>query len=156
MLVKDIMTQSVKSVNIDTSIMEVSSMMCLYRYSGLPVICEGKLAGLIAEKDILYHLFPKIEDCFDSLVSINLDDKVSEFKSVVTLKVADLMTSKVISVSPDFHILKACALMVKHKFRRIPVTEDGQLVGMISLGDVHKALFQNYVAKSVKPEAVLG
>jgi len=40
------------------------------------------------------------------------------------------------------HILKAATVMVRHKFRRIPVADAGHLVGMLSLGDIHKAIFQ--------------
>jgi CBS domain-containing protein len=39
------------------------------------------------------------------------------------------------------HILRAATMMVRHRFRRIPAAEDGRLLGMLSLGDVHKAIF---------------
>jgi len=56
------------------------------------------------------------------------------------------MTRNVISVRPGTHVLKAAATMATNKFRRIPVVEDGKLLGVVSLGDVHKALFKNQVA----------
>jgi CBS domain-containing protein len=59
------------------------------------------------------------------------------------------MTENVITVSPDMHILKAATFMVRHKFRRIPVADAGNLVGMLSLGDVHKAIFQANLSKSM-------
>jgi len=44
------------------------------------------------------------------------------------------------------HILQAASVMVGRKFRRIPVAEDDKLLGMVSMGDVHKAIFQTTVA----------
>jgi CBS domain-containing protein len=77
------------------------------------------------------------------------DDMMLQYKDVVNLKVEDVMTSRVITVSPDLHILRAATIMVRHKFRRIPVAEHGKLVGMLSLGDVHKAIFQINMANNL-------
>jgi CBS domain-containing protein len=45
-------------------------------------------------------------------------------------------------------LLKAASVMVRHKFRRIPVDKDGILLGMISIGDIHKAIFQSNLTRS--------
>lgn len=143
MLVSEIMTRSPKSVKPDAKLLEAVSLMCLYRYSGLPVEDEsGDMVGIIAEKDVLHHMFPKLEDFKDMMAAPNYDEMMYQYKDVVKLKVADLMTKNVITVSPDMHILKAATVMVRHKFRRIPVADAGKLIGMLSLGDIHKAIFQ--------------
>lgn len=143
MLVKEIMTGSPRTVSPETGLLEVVSLMCLYRYSGLPVITDGNMVGFIAEKDVLHKLFPTLEDMIaDGLGSADFNGMMGKYRDVVNLKVRDLMTTNVISVSPDDHILKAASTMVRNRFRRIPVAEAGKLVGMMSLGDVHKALFQ--------------
>ena len=143
MLVRDVMAQSPKTVTADTKLVEVASLMCLYRYSGLPVVEDGdRLVGIIAEKDLLHRLFPTLEDLRDGMASVDLDKMMAQYKDVLSLRVADLMTPGVITVAPDWHLLRAAAVMVRNRFRRIPVAEDGRLVGMLSLGDVHKAIFQ--------------
>ncbi|MES9845907.1 MAG: CBS domain-containing protein [Candidatus Sedimenticola sp. 6PFRAG5] len=142
MLVKDIMTGSPRTVNPETDLVEVVSLMCLYRYSGLPVLEDDKMVGFIAEKDVLHRMFPTLEEMMaEGFGSVDLDDMMGRYKDVVNLKVKDLMANNVITVSPDEHILRAATTMVRHKFRRIPVAENGQLVGMLSLGDIHKAIF---------------
>jgi CBS domain-containing protein len=147
MLVKEIMTGSPRTVTPETGLLEVVSLMCLYRFSGLPVMQEGKVMGFIAEKDVLHKLFPTLEDMMvDGLGSVDYEGMMGKYTGVVNLKVKDLMTSNVISVSPEDHILKAASTMVRNRFRRIPVADAGELVGMISLGDVHKALFQSSVS----------
>ncbi len=143
MLVSEIMTRSPKTVKSDAKLLEVVSLMCLFRYSGLPVEDEsGKMVGFIAEKDVLHRLFPTLEDFKDMMAAPDYDNMMFQYKDVVNLKVSDVMTENVITVSPDMHILKAATVMVRHKFRRIPVADAGQLVGMLSLGDIHKAIFQ--------------
>ena len=149
MLVNDIMSRTPKTVAPDSKLLEVVSLMCLFRYSGLPVVDDGKMVGFIAEKDVLHRLFPTLEDFKDVMAAPDYDNMIYQYKDVVNLKVADVMTANVITVSPDMHILKAATVMVRHKFRRIPVADGGRLVGMLSLGDIHKAIFQANLAHNM-------
>lgn len=147
MQVKEIMTGSPRTVTPDTGLLEVVSLMCLYRYSGLPVMDGDRMIGFIAEKDVLHKLFPTLEDMMtEGLGAVGFEEMTGKYKDVVNLKVRDLMVENVITVSAEDHILKAATTMVRHKFRRIPVADAGRLVGMLSLGDIHKALFQSNIA----------
>jgi len=148
MLVKDVMSGSVRSVTPDTRVMEVASLMCLYRFHGLPVVDEeSQLIGMIAEKDVLHSLFPKIEDLMsEGMGNVDLDREMARYKEVLSMRVADLMTRNPIAVTPDMHVMRAATIMVRNRFRRIPVADQGRLVGMLSLGDVHKAIFHANVA----------
>ncbi len=142
MLVKDIMTKGARTVTEETPIKEVASLMCLYRFSGLPVVeGEDRLVGFIAEKDVLAQLFPSVEDAMEGMTTIDLKEKVKEYSDILNRKVGDLMTRGVRTVSPDMPILKAAIIMANNRFRRIPVAEGNRLVGMLSLGDIHKAIF---------------
>ncbi|MCU7796345.1 MAG: CBS domain-containing protein [Candidatus Thiodiazotropha sp. (ex Semelilucina semeliformis)] len=149
MLVSEIMSRSPKTVTPDTKLLEVVSLMCLFRYSGLPVEEDGKLIGIIAEKDVLHRMFPKLEDFKDVMAVPDYDEMMYQYKDVVNLKVSDVMTPNVITVSSDMHIMKAATIMVRHKFRRIPVADGGRLVGMLSLGDIHKAIFQSNLSHNM-------
>lgn len=142
MLVKDIMSQSARTVTPETPLIEVVSLMCLFRFSGLPVVEGDEMVGFIAEKDVLHRLFPSLEETMDGMAAVDYDAMMARYRDVLDLKVKDLMSSGVISVASDMHILRAATVMVRHRFRRIPVIDGKQLVGMLSLGDVHKAIFQ--------------
>jgi len=139
MLVRDVMSSHVKTVEPDTRLTEVVALMCLYRYSGLPVVENGRLVGFIAERDVLHRCFPKLED---------LDAMLDQYKDVVTLRVRDVMTKNPLTVPPDIHILKAATVMARRNFRRIPVAEGDRLLGMLSIGDIHKATFFRALAKN--------
>jgi CBS domain-containing protein len=147
MLVKDIMTKGARTVTPDTSVQEVASLMCLYRFSGLPVVEDDRLLGFIAEKDVLAKLFPSVEDAMEGMAAIDLKDKIGEYKSLMSKKVSDLMTRGARTVSPDMPVIKAAIIMANNRFRRIPVAEDDKLVGMLSLGDIHKAIFHQSLTR---------
>ncbi len=151
MLVKEVMSRDTKSIAPETKLVEVASLMCLYRYSGLPVVEDGKLVGLIAEKDVLHRLFPSLEDLMEAggMASVDLDKMMGQYKEVLLLKAEDLMARNVVTVSPDMHILRAATVMVRHRFRRIPVADGDTLMGMLSLGDVHKAIFHANISSTL-------
>ena len=146
MLVKDIMTTNLRTVTSDKKLGEVVSLMCIYRYSGIPVVDNGKLVGTVSESDVLGKMFPKLEDLMDNMSTVNYDDQVNQYSEVVNVSVKDVMTPTVIAIKPDMHILQAASMMVGRKFRRIPVAIGDELVGMVSMGDVHKAIYQSTLA----------
>ncbi|MCF7985154.1 MAG: CBS domain-containing protein [Thiohalocapsa sp.] len=143
MKVKDAMSVAPRAVKPDTKVMEVASAMCLYRFHGLAVVDdENRLVGVIAEKDVLHSLFPKIEDMIaHGMATVDLDKEMGRYGEVLEQTVGELMTPNPVAVDPEMHLLRAATVMVRHNFRRIPVAEDGKLVGMLTLGDVHKAIF---------------
>ena len=146
MLVKDIMTTNLRTVTSDKKLGEVVSLMCIYRYSGIPVVDDGKLVGTVSESDVLGKMFPKLEDLMGNMASVNYDEQLNQYGNVVHVKVKDVMTPAVITIKPDMHILQAASMMCGRKFRRIPVAIGDELVGMVSMGDVHKAIYQSTLA----------
>ncbi len=146
MLVEDVMSTSLKTVNPDTPMSEVVSMMCLYRLSGIPVVeDDNKLVGFVSERDVMDPMFPKLEDMMDGMSTVDMTAALEKYSDVVALTVSDLMTPSVITVGPDMEVLKAAARMVGNKFRRIPVSVGDRLIGMLSLGDVHKSIYLQHV-----------
>ncbi|MGB5833143.1 MAG: CBS domain-containing protein [Thiohalocapsa sp.] len=152
MKVKDAMNPSVRAVKPDTKVMEVASLMCLYRFHGLAVADDdGMLVGVITEKDVLYSLFPKLEDMIaHGMATVDLDREMGRYGEVLEQSVSELMTNNPVTVDPEMHLLRAAGVMVRHNFRRIPVAEDGELLGMLTLGDVHKAIFHANVTGALK------
>lgn len=146
MKVQDIMTTNVRTITSDKKLSEVVSLMCIYRYSGIPVVDDGKLVGTVSESDVLGKMFPKLEDLMGGMSSVDYDAQMNQYSEVVSVRVKDVMTPVVISVKPDMHILQAASMMVGRKFRRIPVATGDELVGMVSMGDVHKAIYQSTLA----------
>jgi len=144
--VQDIMTTNVRTISSDKKLGEVVSLMCIYRFSGIPVVDDGKLVGTVSESDVLGRMFPKLDDLMDSMSSVDYNELMNRYGNVVNVGVKDVMSPVVITVRPDMHILQAASMMCGRKFRRIPVAEGEKLLGMVSMGDVHKAIYQSTLA----------
>jgi len=144
MIVKDIMTTVVKTARPDTAVKEIASLMCFNKISGVPVVNEDDhLVGILSEKDILHCMFPDIGEVMSEGSGARDFEKLEgNYQDAMNKKVSDLMTTTVAAVSGDIPVLKAASMMWLKKIRRIPVTEGEKLIGIISMGDVHKAIFQ--------------
>lgn len=114
---REIMTSTVKTASVDTPIREVAALMREGDMGSVPVIADGKLAGIVTDRDIVVRA-------------------VAEGKSPDT-PVGEAMTSEVFSVKPDDFVFEAIRLMGDKQVRRIPVVaEDGSLAGIIAIADV--------------------
>jgi CBS domain-containing protein len=155
MIVKDIMNASVKTANPDTLIKDIASLMCFNKISGVPVIDSNeKLVGVLSEKDILKAMFPDVEQFMQEGAKPDFESIEADYKTLLDKKAEDFMTQTVASVDSDMPLLKAASLMCVKKIRRIPVTDsDNKLIGIISIGDVHKAIFQECLMKSNSEQA---
>ncbi|HHJ19820.1 MAG TPA: CBS domain-containing protein [Gammaproteobacteria bacterium] len=150
MLVKEIMTKGVKTVTPETSVRDVAMVMCLQKISGLPVVDEeGAIVGIVSEKDVLQKMFPDMGEAMTLDVKPDFEKMEDNYTDALSLKAGDLMTANVSTVEPDMPCLKAASMMWLRKIRRIPVTEGNKLVGIVSLGDVHKAVFQQHLVNQV-------
>ncbi len=143
MQVKDTMCVDVKTCMPDTPIKDIATIMCFNKISGLPVVDDdNNVLGIISEKDILCSMFPDMKELVESGSKPDFEAMEKDYSSVLNKTVEDLMTRVVATVSPDMPILRAASMMWLRKIRRIPVTEDNKLIGILSMGDVHKAVFQ--------------
>jgi CBS domain-containing protein len=100
-------------------------IMAQKNVGALLVLNEGRLAGIFSERDYARKVVLK---------------GVSSHK----ITVRDVMTAEVISVTPEQSIEDCMALMTNNHFRHLPVMENNKLVGMISIGDVVKAIISQH------------
>ena len=145
MLVKDVMVANVRTAKKDDLIRSIAVTICTNKISGLPVVDdENRLVGMISEKDVLNALLPSYSDFLeDPIRARDFLAMEQSYSDVLSRKVESLMTKRVFFVAPDDLIMQAASQMALHRFRRIPVVDDSaHLVGIISLGDIHKAIFK--------------
>jgi len=117
------------------------------RISGLPVINSGgKLVGMFTEKEVLAKILPGYVELVGGFKygqdSRALKQKVHNFSQ---LTVKEVMRQEVISVEESTALYEAAHLMLTSKARRLPVLDkEKKVVGIISRGDVVKAIFTRY------------
>jgi CBS domain-containing protein len=115
--VREIMTKEVAKAAPDTTLEEIAAIMKDEDTGAVPVLDDGELMGLITDRDIVIRCIADGKDASE----ITADEIISE----------DLET-----IEPDADVEEALRLMSQKQIRRLPVVEDGTLVGIISLGDI--------------------
>lgn len=142
MIVSEIMTTGVKTARADTPVKEIANTMCFNKISGLPILDENdKIIGIVSEKDLLKRMFPDMAT-IAAEGRPNFEEMEKGYADTLSLVAGDIMTTPVTSVSSDMPIMKAASMMCINNIRRIPVADNDKVVGIVSIGDVHKAIFQ--------------
>ena len=150
MVVNDIINRSVKTARTNTPVKDIASIMCFNKISGVPVVTEDNtLVGILSEKDILRAMFPDVTQMLIDGIKPDFESIEADYSSVLNKCAGEIMTQAVATVTPNMPLLKAVSMMCAKQIRRIPVTdEDNKLLGIISIGDVHKAIFQESLLKA--------
>jgi CBS domain-containing protein len=115
---KDVMQYGVATIDKKTSVYQAIALMVKKNVTGLPVVDESGLVGLISEKDVLKLLYSTefVEGC-----------------------VSDYMTTKIFTFDEDDALVDVCRCLMQNSFRRVPVMRQGRLAGIISRADLIRA-----------------
>jgi CBS domain-containing protein len=135
--VADVMTASPFTVAESATFHEMATLMRENGVSGLPVLdADGRLAGIVSEADLLLREAPPAEPSPNRLWPESHERRVDRAKSHGTCA-AEVMTRRVITVTPQSSLSAAARLMREHAVRRLPVVDrEGTLVGIASRGDL--------------------
>ncbi len=109
--------REVLSVDSAASVREAVTLLAERRIGAVPVLEDGRVAGIFSERDVIYNL--------SSHGAVMLDRRVG-----------DVMTSPAITIEPHVSALAALSQMTKRRIRHLPVVEGGRLIGIVSIGDL--------------------
>ncbi len=119
---RDIMTDNVMTIGPNATVQEAIEILLQHRISGLPVVdANDKLIGIVTEF---------------ALLAVAYDEEVRQEK------VLKHMTTELITVAPEDPIRKVADLCIMHRVRRVPVIENGRLIGLIARCDVLKGIYE--------------
>lgn len=146
MRVKEIMTKEVTSVCADTNAQEALELLQKMQISGLPVIENKKLVGMFTEKEVLSAILPSyVEKVGRFIYEENPKAVKQKIIALRGIKVREVMRKEVITVDEDTTLCEVARIMLTQKARRLPVfNKTKEVIGIISRGDVVKALFGEY------------
>jgi CBS domain-containing protein len=113
------MTASVSSVSPSQSLADAAEVMKRKDVGSVPVVDEGRLVGIVTDRDIVTRA-------------------VAEQRNPQAVRVEEIASQELVTVEPEPEqdLDEALALMARHKVRRLPVLEEGRLVGMLAQADV--------------------
>ncbi len=145
MKVLDLMTTKVASVRPETPLKEVARVLAEHRISGLPVLDEqGHVLGVVSEADFVEREAdgpPRRTSWLARLISGDDAEAMRARLSATTAGAA--MSAPPITVTPGTSIKEAAALMSAKAVNRLPVVEDGRLVGIVTRADLLDAYLQS-------------
>lgn len=145
MRVRDVMTHSVRTLQPDQSIKSVIAFFAEHKISGAPVIKDGKVIGVVSEKDIFRALYPSVSQFYDNQeLWLEEGELESNAEHVSHWSVEKLMSRQIITTPPDTLLMQAGAMMLAHRIHRIIVMESGKLVGIITRSDVFRNIFRKF------------
>lgn len=141
MEVEEIMTKDVIAVSPKTPVHEAAELMVDHGISGLPVVDdEGDVVGIVSEGDLILREKPGERMPWWRAFFSDAEKLARDYQKAHGTTVAEVMTRSVIKVSPDLPIESVALILDEHKIRRVPVVAGGRLVGIVSRGDLIKAL----------------
>ena len=142
MLVKDVMTTDVITVEKFEKVLVVADILAARNISGIPVVDkQGKVIGIITQADILSVVGVRKEHTFKDLLKHMLGEPFPDRRMGDI--VGDVMTSSVLTTSPQTNIAEVVRIMDEKKIRRLPVVDDqSKLIGIISRADILKAVLR--------------
>lgn len=145
MLVKDIMTIDVISILQTMTFIDTAQLFLKHGISGAPVVNEeGELVGVLSEKDLFRALYPDCKDFYTNhhtfIIGDGLEDTAKEARNKI---VANITSTRLITTTPNTHVLKIGGRMVATGIHRVPVVERKKLVGMVSRGDIYRAVLSH-------------
>ena len=117
------------SVAPDTSVLKAVELMNSVRVGSVLVMDSSVLVGIFTERDVLRKI-------------------VAERRDASAVKVSDVMSRDVLTITPDTEAGQAMDLVSKHKIRHLPVVEDGRLFGLISAGDLNRHATETFRAEA--------
>jgi CBS domain-containing protein len=154
MLAKDVMESNFKTLSPGTTIIEATRTFKKVsedngrKVFGMMVTDDNnRLVGMISMYDILLLLRPKHIHIWGEMSDIEVSGYLEKTcRRVRPMLVGDVMTTEVITVTPDTHILMVLDIMIKKHVRRVPVVEAGKIQGVVYISDIFYHLM-DYIGK---------
>lgn len=155
MKVKDVMNKDVITCKPDDTLGTLASLLKENHISGLPVVDNGKVVGLVSETDLLkLFKFPEISNelwlpsPFEIIEIpirnlVQIEETKKAFENIKLRPVKDIMTTTIHAISTTDSLEDASSMMVKYEVNRLPVIDNGTLVGIVARSDILRGLSES-------------
>jgi CBS domain-containing protein len=145
MQAKDIMARDVIVVPETSTVNDVAKVLLDRGISAVPVVdASGRVTGMVSEGDLLHRSESGTRRRRSWWLSLfaNADVLADEFVKEHSRRVSDVMTRNVITARPETELVEIAEVLEKNRIKRVPIIEDGKLVGIVSRANLVQALTQ--------------
>jgi CBS domain-containing protein len=137
------MVGNVITVGPDARVQEVAELLLRHRISAVPVVgSTGEILGIVSEGDLINRPESETERrkpwWLDALASN--EGLAAQYVKSHSHNVSDVMTREVITATPDTPVAEVAALLEKNRIKRVPIVENGRLVGIVSRANLLRGL----------------
>lgn len=158
--VRDLMSREVVSVRPELPLKEAARMMVDHAYSGLPVVDEeGHVLGVLSEADLILKEggFEAVHHRRLARILGDRQEAVDQMSKIEAVTVAEAMSAPAVTIEPDRPVHEAARRMIEERVSRLPVVENGLIVGIISRDDVIRSYLRGdeEIAQVVREEVLL-
>jgi len=141
MKAREVMASHVITVGPELDVKAVANTLVANGISAVPVVAiDGSIVGIVSEGDLMRRAVSGAKRSWWLETFSSAEQLMAEFVKAHGRKAKDVMTRKVISVSPDTSLQEIANLLEKHGIKRVPVIENGRLVGVVSRANLVQAL----------------
>jgi CBS domain-containing protein len=154
MLAKDIMTPNVITIAPGLGVEEIAQLLLSCNISGVPVVdAEDRLIGLVSEGDLLRRHEGGTERQRSWWLNLlaGPEERAREFVKTHGRRAEDLMTREVITVTADTPVGEIAQILERRRIKRVPVVEDGKIVGIVSRANLLHGLATHKDRISITP-----
>ena len=154
MQARDVMVAPVVTVKPSATVQEVAKQFLERQISAAPVVDDkGKLVGIVSEGDLLHRVEAGTERRRSWLLRAftEADTLAAEYVKSHGRKVSDVMTRTVITAAPETPLHEIATLLEKNAIKRLPILENGQLVGVVSRANLLQAVASSRQLLEVTP-----
>lgn len=160
MTVREAMTASVVAVRAATPLKDVARLLVEHRISGLPVVDDdGTVLGVVSEADFLMKEQGAEAVPHRPLARLFGESQASrsQLAKVAALTAGEAMTAPAVTIEPGRRIIEAAAIMTARGLNRLPVVEDGRLVGIVTRADLVRAYVtsDDELVRTIREEVLL-
>ena len=143
MRIHEVMSTGVVTGTPTETVRDVVVKMLSRHCGAIPIVSANReLLGIVTLRDVMLPMYPNYGDYIhDAVHSRDFLEMEQNYPEVLGKKAEEIMVRNPLTVSPETPILEAASYMGLKNFRRLPVADHGKLVGMVSIGDIHRGLF---------------
>jgi CBS-domain-containing membrane protein len=143
MKARDVMVSPVVTVTPSASVKDVAKLFLKHSFSAVPVVDDrGAIVGIVSETDLMSRAEIGTHRQRSWWLRLLMDEHAlaADYIKSHGLRVAEVMTLNVITASPETSLRDVVTLLEKHSIKRVPIVENGQLVGILSRANLVQAL----------------